>query len=397
MAPMPKLRLTSLTLTGFRNHGATRLAPGGRLIALAGHNGAGKTNILEAISMLMPGRGLRGAPFEDLAQAGQPSGWAVSAVVENDGLETRLGTAWQSRATGGSDTAASATAREVRIDGEVQRSAGALAGHVRMLWLTPAMDRLFAGPASDRRRYLDRLTAVFDVSHGTRVNALERLLRERNRLLSEDRLEARWLDSVEASLAEAAVAVAAARNDAIAIVAGFIEQARAQAGSGTFPWAEIKVDGELEQQLIDRPAVQIEDEYRTLLADSRGLDRAAGRTLRGAHRADLSVVHGPRQMEARLCSTGEQKALLLGLVLAQARAVRETFDGAAPVLLLDEVAAHLDEVRRAGLMSELKELGSQTWMTGTDEDLFSAASGCIEIYRVSDGQISRAEAERKTA
>lgn len=397
MAPMPKLRLTSLTLTGFRNHGATRLAPGGRLIALAGHNGAGKTNILEAISMLMPGRGLRGAPFEDLAQAGQPSGWAVSAVVENDGLETRLGTAWQSRATGGSDTVASATAREVRIDGEVQRSAGALAGHVRMLWLTPAMDRLFAGPASDRRRYLDRLTAVFDVSHGTRVNALERLLRERNRLLSEDRLEARWLDSVEASLAEAAVAVAAARNDAIAIVAGFIEQARAQAGSGTFPWAEIKVDGELEQQLIDRPAVQIEDEYRTLLADSRGLDRAAGRTLRGAHRADLSVVHGPRQMEARLCSTGEQKALLLGLVLAQARAVRETFDGAAPVLLLDEVAAHLDEVRRAGLMSELKELGSQTWMTGTDEDLFSAASGCIEIYRVSDGQISRAEAERKTA
>jgi DNA replication and repair protein RecF len=397
LAPMPKLRLTSLTLTGFRNHGATRLAPGGRLIALAGHNGAGKTNILEAISMLMPGRGLRGAPFEDLAQAGQPSGWAVSAVVENDGLETRLGTAWRSRATGGPDTAATAASREVRIDGEVQRSAGALAGHVRMLWLTPAMDRLFAGPASDRRRYLDRLTAVFDVSHGTRVNALERLLRERNRLLSEDRLEARWLDSVEASLAEAAVAVAAARNDAIAIVAGFIEQARAQAGSGTFPWAEIKVDGELEQQLIDRPAVQIEDEYRTLLADSRGLDRAAGRTLRGAHRADLSVVHGPRQMEARLCSTGEQKALLLGLVLAQARAVRETFDGAAPVLLLDEVAAHLDEVRRAGLMDELKELGSQTWMTGTDEDLFSAASGCIEIYRVSDGQISRAEAERKTA
>jgi DNA replication and repair protein RecF len=287
--------------------------------------------------------------------------------------------------------------REVRIDGEVQRSAGALAGHVRMLWLTPAMDRLFAGPASDRRRYLDRLTAVFDVSHGSRVNALERLLRERNRLLSEDRLDTRWLDSVEARLAEAAVAVAAARNDAIAIVAGFIEQARAQAGAGTFPWAEIRVDGELEQQLIDRPAVQIEDEYRTLLADSRGADKAAGRTLRGAHRADLCVVHGPRQMEARLCSTGEQKALLLGLVLAQARAARETFDGAAPVLLLDEVAAHLDEVRRAGLMSELIELGSQTWMTGTDEDLFAAASGCIEIYRVSDGQIGPAEAERKTA
>jgi DNA replication and repair protein RecF len=398
LAPMPKLRLTSLTLTGFRNHCSTRLAPEGCLVALAGHNGAGKTNILEAISMLMPGRGLRGAPLEDLAQTGQAAGWAVSAVVETDGLETRLGTAWRSRAPveAGNGSVAAAT-REVRIDGEVQRSAGALAGHVRMLWLTPAMDRLFAGPASDRRRYLDRLTAVFDVSHGSRVNALERLLRERNRLLSEDRLDTRWLDSVEARLAEAAVAVAAARNDAIAIVAGFIEQARAQAGAGTFPWAEIRVDGELEQQLIDRPAVQIEDEYRTLLADSRGADKAAGRTLRGAHRADLCVVHGPRQMEARLCSTGEQKALLLGLVLAQARAARETFDGAAPVLLLDEVAAHLDEVRRAGLMSELIELGSQTWMTGTDEDLFAAASGCIEIYRVSDGQIGPAEAERKTA
>jgi DNA replication and repair protein RecF len=398
LAPMPKLRLTSLTLTGFRNHCSTRLAPEGCLVALAGHNGAGKTNILEAISMLMPGRGLRGAPLEDLAQTGQAAGWAVSAVVETDGLETRLGTAWRSRAPveAGNGSVAAAT-REVRIDGEVQRSAGALAGHVRMLWLTPAMDRLFAGPASDRRRYLDRLTAVFDVSHGSRVNALERLLRERNRLLSEDRLDTRWLDSVEARLAEAAVAVAAARNDAIAIVAGFIEQARTQAGAGTFPWAEIRVDGELEQQLIDRPAVQIEDEYRTLLADSRGADKAAGRTLRGAHRADLCVVHGPRQMEARLCSTGEQKALLLGLVLAQARAARETFDGAAPVLLLDEVAAHLDEVRRAGLMSELIELGSQTWMTGTDEDLFAAASGCIEIYRVSDGQIGPAEAERKTA
>jgi DNA replication and repair protein RecF len=192
----------------------------------------------------------------------------------------------------GRTLSAAAATREVRIDGEVQRSAGALAGHVRMLWLTPAMDRLFAGPASDRRRYLDRLTAVFDVSHGTRVNALERLLRERNRLLSEDRLEARWLDSVEASLAEAAVAVAAARNDAIAIVAGFIEQARAQAGSGTFPWAEIRVDGELEQQLIDRPAVQIEDEYRTLLADSRGAGQS--RRQNPSRRASRRPLCGPR-------------------------------------------------------------------------------------------------------
>ena len=193
------------------------------------------------------------------------------------------------------------------------------------------------------------------------------------------------------------MAVAAARNDAIAAVRSFISHARQRGSQRPFPWAEVIVDGELEQQLIDRPAVQIEDEYRTLLADSRGLDRAAGRTLRGPHRADLLVSHGPRQMEARLCSTGEQKALLIGLVLAQARAVRETFDGVAPLLLLDEVAAHLDDVRRAALMEELLELGSQAWMTGTDRQLFEAASRCTQIYEVSDGHIVRAGPEQETA
>lgn len=395
MAFTPKLKLTSLTLTQFRNHASTRLEPETALVALCGHNGAGKTNVLEAISLLMPGRGLRGAPFDDLLQAGAGTGWAVSAVCANDGLETRLGTGWQPRPADGPEAAQST--REVRIDGQVQRSAGALAGHLRMLWLTPAMDRLFAGPASDRRRYLDRLTAVFDTGHGTRVNALERLLRERNRLLAEDRPQGRWLDSVEAQLAETAVAVAAARNAAMAIVAGFVADSRDAARPSAFPWAEARVEGELEQQLNVRPAVQIEDEYRTILADSRGLDRAAGRTLRGPHRSDLLVVHGPKAMEARLCSTGEQKALLLGLVLAQARAVRETFAGAAPLLLLDEVAAHLDAERRSALMQELLELGSQTWMTGTDRQLFEAASGSIGIFEAAGGQVSPVRQEQETA
>ena len=223
------------------------------------------------------------------------------------------------------------------------------------------------------------------------------MLRERNRLNGEDVPQAGWLDSVEAQLAETAVAIAAARNDAIAAVRSLITAARERGSERPFPWAEVVVDGELEQQLIDRPAVQIEDEYRTLLADSRGLDRAAGRTLRGPHRADLVVSHGPRQMPARLCSTGEQKALLIGLVLAQARAVRETFNGTSPLLLLDEVAAHLDDVRRAALMEELLELGGQAWMTGTDRQLFEAATGCVEIYQVSDGQVSPARPEQETA
>lgn len=390
------LTIASLTLSSFRNYDGARIEPSAGLIALCGHNGAGKTNLLEAISLLTPGRGLRGAAFDDLIKTGQDRGWAVSAVLDSPFGEVRLGTAWQA-GIGGNGEPVSGNSREVRIDGLVQRSSGALAEHVRALWLTPAMDRLFAGPASDRRRFLDRLTATFDPSHGTRVNALDRLLRERNRLNSEEHSEARWLDSVEAQLAQTAVAVAAARNDAIAAVRSFFTNTRARDSKRLFPWAEVIVDGELEQQLIDRPAVQIEDEYRTLLADSRGLDTAAGRTLRGPHRADLQVRHGPRQMEARLCSTGEQKALLIGLVLAQARAVRETFNGVAPLLLLDEVAAHLDDVRRAALMDELLELGSQAWMTGTDRQLFEAASSCAEIYEVADGRITPAGPEQETA
>ncbi len=392
----PSLTIVSLTLSSFRNYDSARIEPSGGLIALCGPNGAGKTNLLEAISLLTPGRGMRGAAFDDLAMSGSDRGWAVSALLDGPSGQVRLGTAWQAAAADNGG-AVSANAREVRIDGQVQRSTGSLAEHVRALWLTPAMDRLFAGPASDRRRFLDRLTATFDPSHGSRVNALERLLRERNRLNGEDIPQTGWLDSVEAQLAQTAVAVAAARNDAIAAVRRFITDARQRGAERPFPWAEVVVDGELEQQLIDRPAVQIEDEYRTLLADSRGLDRAAGRTLRGPHRADLLVSHGPRKMQARLCSTGEQKALLIGLVLAQARAVRETFNGTAPLLLLDEVAAHLDEVRRAALMEELLELGSQAWMTGTDRQLFEAATGCVQIYRVNDGQISPARPEQETA
>ncbi len=392
----PSLTIVSLTLSSFRNYDSVRIEPSAGLIALCGHNGAGKTNLLEAISLLTPGRGLRGVAFDDLVRSGQGKGWAVSALIDSPAGEVKLGTAWQA-GTGENGELASGNTREVRIDGQVQRSAGALADYVRALWLTPAMDRLFAGPASDRRRFLDRLTATFDPSHGTRVNALERLLRERNRLNGEDMQQARWLDSVEAQLAQTAVAVAAARNDAIAAVRSFITDTRQRGSERPFPWAEVIVDGELEQQLIDRPAVQIEDEYRTLLADSRGLDRAAGRTLRGPHRADLLVSHGPRQMEARLCSTGEQKALLIGLVLAQARAVRETFNGVAPLLLLDEVAAHLDDIRRAALMEELLELGSQAWMTGTDRQLFEAASSCTEIYEVSDGHIAPGRPEQETA
>jgi DNA replication and repair protein RecF len=240
------------------------------------------------------------------------------------------------------------------------------------------MDRLFSGPPSDRRRFLDRLTHTFDPAHGSRVAAFEKLMRERHIVLADVRPDPAWLSGLEAQMAEAAIAIAAARRTAVEALRANIESTRD--GSG-FPWSEIAIAGETEVLLETMPAVKAEDEYRKLLADSRGLDGAAGRTLKGPHRSDFLVSHGPTAMAAAQCSTGEQKALLLGLVLAHACAVNAAW-GVAPVLLLDEVAAHLDTARRCGLFAALGELGAQVWMTGTDEALFRPLgpnAGCFHV------------------
>jgi DNA replication and repair protein RecF len=373
----PRLAITRLTLTDFRNYGGLRLMSDARLVALTGANGAGKTNILEAISLLAPGRGLRGAAFEELARQGGPASWAIAAEVETPHGPVSLGTGWS-----GQSEAGDGGGRLVVIDGEVQKGSGALAQHMRLLWLTPAQDRLFAGPASDRRRFLDRLVAAFDPEHAARVLVFEKVMRERNLLLAETRPDGAWLSSLEAQMAEAAVAISAARLVGLEALQTHIGEGRSES---SFPWAEIALEGEIEALVAQKPAVQVEDEYRSILRDSRGLDRAAGRTLRGPHRSDLGVVHGPKRMAAGLCSTGEQKALLIGLVLAQARAVKG-MAGVAPILLLDEVAAHLDRARRKSLIEALGALGSQSWMTGTDAELFEAIIGQGAIFHVEDGQ-----------
>lgn len=373
-----KLAITRLTLTDFRNYAGLRLASDALLVALTGANGAGKTNILEAISLLTPGRGLRGAAFEDLARQGGPQSWAIAAEVETAHGPVSLGTGWS-----GQSEAGDGGGRLVVIDGEVQKGSGALGDHMRMLWLTPAQDRLFAGPASDRRRFLDRLVAAFDPEHGSRILVFEKVMRERNLLLAEPRQDAAWLASLEAHMAEAAVAISAARLIGLEALQTHIGEGRSES---SFPWAEIAIEGEIEALVASKPAVQVEDEYRSILRDSRGLDRAAGRTLRGPHRSDLGVVHGPKQVAAGLCSTGEQKALLIGLVLAQARAVK-AMAGVAPILLLDEVAAHLDRARRRSLIEALAALGAQGWMTGTDAELFEAIGGRGAIFHVEDGRV----------
>lgn len=375
------LRLTRLTLTDFRNYAGLRLDCSAALIALSGPNGAGKTNLLEAISLLSPGRGLRGVGLDELARQGGAGAWAIAAELATPHGPVSLGTGWSGQADGNDTTA---QGRLVVIDGHVQKSSGPLGQYMRLLWLTPAMDRLFAGPASDRRRFLDRLVAAFDPEHGSRVLGFEKVMRERNLLLEEARADAAWLTSLEAHMAEAGVAIAAARLMAVEALRHHINEARE---ASAFPWGDVTIEGEIEGLLAIMPAVRVEDEYRRLLRDSRGLDRAARRTLRGPHRSDLAVVHGPRNMPAGQCSTGEQKALLIGLILAQARAVKGE-SAMAPVLLLDEVAAHLDRERRHGLFVALGALGCQAWMTGTDAELFVGLGRDAAVFHVEAGTIS---------
>jgi DNA replication and repair protein RecF len=372
--------LTRLTLTDFRNYAGLRLETSARLVALAGPNGAGKTNLLEAISLLSPGRGLRGAGYDELARFDGAGAWAIAAELATAAGSVSLGTGW-TRAGGDGDTAAQS--RLTVIDGHVRKSSGAFGEHVRLIWLTPSMDRLFAGPASDRRRFLDRLVAVFDPEHASRVAVFEKVMRERNLLLDDARPDRVWLDSLEAHMAEAGIAISAARNAAVETLQRHIGDARADSA---FPWGELAIDGEIEALVAATPAVRAEDEYRNILRDSRKPDRAAGRTLRGPHRSDLAVVHGPKSMVAAQCSTGEQKALLIGLILAQARAVKKEV-GAPPILLLDEVAAHLDRARRFGLFAVLAALGCQAWMTGTDAELFAGLERDAAVFHVEAGRI----------
>lgn len=375
----PAFAVTRLTLTDFRNYGHVRLEPARPLVALAGANGAGKTNLLEAVSLLMPGRGLRGVEFAALARQGGSGQWAVAADVRTPQGDMQIGTGWQP-----GDDGESASTRSVMIDGLAQRSAGSLNGLLRMVWLTPAMDRLFQGAPGDRRRFLDRMVMLFDSEHASRVAVFEKLMRERNALLCDANPDGAWLASLEVQMAESAVAVAAARLAAVSVLARHVAESE---HGGPFPWAALSITGAMEDLVMRHPAVEAEDIYRRELARSRNADRAAGRALAGPHRSDLKVVHGPKAMAAEFCSTGEQKALLIGLVLAQARAAKNLF-GASPMLLLDEIAAHLDPARRESLFRLLESLGSQVFMTGTEASLFDGAGACAVVYLVDGGRLS---------
>jgi DNA replication and repair protein RecF len=371
-----------LQLTDFRNYASLSLRVGPAPVVLTGANGSGKTNLLEALSLLTSGQGLRRAPYPELARIGA-TGWAVAARLNTALGSFDIGTGLAP----GSDGSAR-SGRIVRIDGETQAGSGTLGEHVEVLWLTPAMDGLFTGAASERRRFLDRLIAALDPGYRTLLGQFERAMQQRNRLLADEVREASRFEGFERIMAEAGVAVAAARTFAVAELAGAITARRDAARAAAFPWAELALVGTLESALAARPAVDVEDDYVHLLAASRDRDRAAGRTLDGPHRSDLVVGHGPKEMPAKVCSTGEQKALLIGLVLAHADLACQRRDGVAPILLLDEVAAHLDPDRRAALFREILALGSQTWMSGTDPEAFSALAEAAQFHRVEEGRIT---------
>lgn len=369
----PDRHISRLRLTSFRNYTSAALDLDPRHVVLMGENGAGKTNLIEAISLLSPGRGLRRAPFETLALSGSDGLWAVAATVETPFGPTDIG-------TGANPDGAS---RRVRINGANARSVEEMSDFLRILWLTPAMDGLFSGPPADRRRFLDRLVTTLIPGHSAAVNDFEKAMRQRNRLLEEGGDRA-WLAAIEAQMAEKASAIHFARADSLSHLQDVM--AANIAGTG-FPEAHLAISPLFEDGATFATSSALEADLIGRWEASRALDKAVGRTTLGPHRVDLFVTHAAKSMPAALCSTGEQKALLIGLVLIQARLVAQR-TGLTPILLLDEIAAHLDPRRRAALFDALERLGTQCWMTGTDPMLFADLGARAQRFAISNGEVS---------
>jgi len=364
--------LRSLTLSNFRCYGAARLDElSSGLIVLYGANGAGKTNVLEGVSLLSPGRGLRGAKVMEIQSQNSGDPWAVAGELATDYGPIKLGT--------GLD--AEAEKRVIRVNGQNVRGQNALAEHVSCVWLTPQMDRLFLDSSSHRRRFLDRLVFAFDPGHSGRVTRYENAMRQRSKVL-QDGGDVAWVEGLEAQMAETGCAIAAARLD-------FVERLQVAceaADHDFFPLARLQARGSVEEVLQRGSALEAEEIFSNQLKESRARDAITGGAALGPHKSDLHVVYADKNMAADQCSTGEQKALLIGIILAHAALIKAE-RGAPPILLLDEVAAHLDEKRRAALYDLLTDLGAQVWLTGTDGNLFTAIEACAQFFEVKDAAV----------
>ena len=381
---MTRTALTRLTLTDFRSYGRAELPLDGRPVYLIGPNGAGKTNLLEAVSLLTPGRGLRGASLAEMGRRlpgeGQGRAWAVAATLEIDGEPVRLGTGTE---------VAGAARRTVRLEGETVPP-GRLADHQRQVWLTPAQDRLFLEGAGDRRRFFDRLVFAAEPAHAAHASAYEKSQRERMRLLTDGPADPDWLSALEARLGEAGALMAAARARTLSALQNEIDER----GDRPFPQARLSLSGPWEQMAGQGVATEdIEARLIAALASARERDAAAGRMLTGPHRGDLEVIHAEKDRPAAECSTGEQKALILNLVLGQAARLSRAESAPNPILLLDEVAAHLDRRRRAALFDEITALKLQAFLTGTDEHLFEDLKGRAQGVHVDGSSLAYLDTE----
>ncbi len=370
---------TRLTLTDFRSYERAELALDGRPVFLVGPNGAGKTNFLEAVSLFTPGRGLRNAVGAELGRRrpGEAQGraWAVAAVIEQDGEPVRIGTGIES---------AGAARRTVRLEGEPVPP-GRLSDHQRQVWLTPAQDRLFLEGAGDRRRFFDRLVFAAEPGHAAHASAYEKSQRERMRLLNDGPADAAWLTALEARMAQAGALMAQARARTLAALQAEIDSR----GDRPFPQARLSLTGDWERMAAEGvEAEEIEARLARALAAARERDAAAGRALTGPHRGDLAVIHAEKDRPAAECSTGEQKALILNLVLGQAARLSRAESAPNPILLLDEVAAHLDRRRRAALFDEIEALKLQAFLTGTDEHLFEDLKGRAQGVHVDGSNLA---------
>ena len=376
------LAVRQVRLTDFRNYRQLRLDCGPEPVVLVGANGAGKTNLLEALSFLVPGRGLRRARLDELARRPRgeepaASSWAVAATLDTPEGRLAVGTGMEPpRAEGG------LARRLVRIDGRPAASQTALGLHVAAVWLTPQQDRLFLDGPAERRRFLDRLVTALHPEHAADVAAYENAMRQRSRLLGEGNRDPHWFTALEDTMARHGVALAAARADTVQRL-----DAAARLGVGPFPRASLAMAGEVDGWIASMPAIDAEDRMRAELAAGRLRDAVAGTTSCGPHRSDLGVRHLDLDLPASDGSTGQQKALLVSIALAHARLVTLA-RGRPPLLLLDEIAAHLDAERRAALSDEIVALGAQSWMTGTDAGLFEPRAGRAQLLRVVDGTVA---------
>jgi len=368
---------SSIKLGNYRNYKDLSLKLGASPVVLTGANGSGKTNILEAISLLSPGKGFRKIKLNDadMIQGGKTVlPWSISAVVNKGFEEFQIGTGRE---------LVTDSKRIVKIDGDIVKNQAELTSIFSVMWLTPQMDGLFIGSSSDRRKFLDRLVYNFDPEHASRIYSYEYTMRERAKIIQQPSYDPSWVSVLEEKMAQRAVSIAAARIDTVEHIQAVINEFKT-----AFPKADIDVQGGVERIMLENSALQAEEILKKQLYESRAMDSRTGRTSVGTHRSDFIAFHNEKCMPAASCSTGEQKALLLSIILAEARA-KALWKGSVPVLLLDEVVAHLDEKRRASLFEEIFSMQAQVWMTGTDEELFKEIRDKAQFFDVSDGTVTK--------